>query len=84
MLKDADKKAKVEKAAEGDSKKLTEGELKLKAEKEAAAKVKREEEEKLARWKNTPLMPDGLQHWGDGKKWYLPDNQEVKGVNNYV
>jgi len=84
MLKDADDKAKVEKAAEGDSKKLTEAEQKAKDEKDAIEKAKKEEEEKMERWQGRPLSADGLQHWGDGTKHYLPDNQQVGGVNLYA
>lgn len=29
-------------------------------------------------------MPDGLQHWGDGRVYTTNDYQKIGGVNNYA
>ena len=40
---------------------------------------------KEAGWAATlPVGPDGLQHWPDGRNWYVPDKQQVGGVNHYA
>ena len=45
----------------------------------AAAKAAQE-----AEWAKLPVGPDGLQHWPDGRTFYVPHGQQVGGVNNYV
>merc|ERR1712216_696378 len=45
----------------------------------AAAKAAQE-----AEWAKLPAGPDGLQHWPDGRTFYVPHGQQVGGVNNYV
>ena len=37
-----------------------------------------------AEWSKLELSPDGLQHWPDGRNWYVPDGQVVGGVNHYA
>ena len=47
-------------------------------------KAAEEQKAKEAEWSKLPISPDGLQHWPDGRNWYVPHGQQVGGVNHYA